>query len=141
MTLYLETSLLVAALLNEAHSLRTQTWLSEQPQTTLAISPWVTTEFSSALAAKLRNRHITPEERLDALAAFANLAQATFETLPIETKNFAEAARLADHYKLGLRSADALHLAICASQNATICTLDKRLAEAGPELGVKTILV
>ena len=39
------------------------------------------------------------------------------------------------------RAADALHLAICADHGATLCTLDRRLADAGPALGVKTTLL
>jgi len=39
------------------------------------------------------------------------------------------------------RAGDALHLAICADHGATLCTLDRRLGEAGPALGVKTTLL
>jgi predicted nucleic acid-binding protein len=41
---------------------------------------------------------------------------------------------------LGLRAGDALLLAICADHGATLCKLDCRLSEAGPVLGVKTML-
>ncbi|MDE2464494.1 MAG: PIN domain-containing protein, partial [Alphaproteobacteria bacterium] len=51
------------------------------------------------------------------------------------------AARLADQHALGLRAGDALHLAICADHGATLCTLDRRLGEAGPALGVKAELL
>ena len=54
---------------------------------------------------------------------------------------FRTAARFADQHALGLRARDALHLAICADQGATLCTLDRRLSEAGPALGVKTMLL
>jgi uncharacterized protein len=54
---------------------------------------------------------------------------------------FRTAARFADQHALGLRAGDALHLAICADHGATLCTLDRRLSEAGPALGVKTILL
>jgi predicted nucleic acid-binding protein len=46
-----------------------------------------------------------------------------------------------DQPVLGLRAGDALHLAICADHGATLCTLDRRLNEAGPVLGVKTMLL
>ena len=45
---------------------------------------------------------------------------------------FRTAARFADQHMLGLRAGDALHLAICADHGATLCTLDRRLSEAGP---------
>ena len=54
---------------------------------------------------------------------------------------FRTAARFADQHMLDLRAGDALHLAICADHGATLCTLDRRLSEAGPALGVKTMLL
>jgi predicted nucleic acid-binding protein len=54
---------------------------------------------------------------------------------------FRTAARFADHYVLGLRAGDALHLAICSDHGATLCTLDRGLSEAGAALGVKTMLL
>jgi predicted nucleic acid-binding protein len=40
-----------------------------------------------------------------------------------------------------LRAGDALHLAICVDHGATLCTLDRRLSDAGSVLGVKTMLL
>jgi hypothetical protein len=69
------------------------------------------------------------------------LSAESFEILPISGAQFCIAARFADQYVLGLRAADALHLAIAVDHGATIVTLDQRLAEAATALGVSARLL
>jgi hypothetical protein len=101
----------------------------------------VTTEFSSALSTKLRAGHIEPAQRADALAMFTRLTTDSFAVVPISRLQFRTAARFVDQHTLGLRAGDALHLAVCADRGATLCTLDRRLSDAGSVLGIKTILL
>ncbi|SFU14532.1 type II toxin-antitoxin system VapC family toxin [Mesorhizobium sp. YR577] len=139
--LYIDTSVLVAALTKEARTDEIQSWLSQQDPNELAISDWVITEFSAALSIKLRTDQLSAEHRASALAAFVQLVSNSFNTLPISGAQFRAAARFADQYTLGLRAGNALHLAVAADNGATVVTLDKRLAEAGLPLGLKTQLL
>jgi uncharacterized protein len=139
--LYLDTSLLVAALTNEAETGRIQSWLGQQTEDDLAISDWAVTEFSSALSIKLRAGRIEPAHRAESLAVFTRLTTESFAVVPVSRLQFRTAARLANQHAPGLRAGDALHLAICADHGATLCTLDRRLDDAGSALGIKTMLL
>lgn len=138
---YLDTSLLVAALTREDETERMQEWIVAADPDELAISDWVTTEFSAALSVKLRSSRISIDERADALAAFKRYAASSFQMLGVTSRHFLAAARFADQHGSGLRAGDALHVAIAAEYGADLYTLDARLAEAGPAFGVRTHLL
>ncbi|HEY4113026.1 MAG TPA: type II toxin-antitoxin system VapC family toxin [Rhizomicrobium sp.] len=133
--------MLVAALTTEARTTDAQAWITAQRASSIAISDWVITEFSSALAIKIRTGQIDPAERSIALAKFNQLADGAFIVLVLERADFRAAAHFSDQHKLGIRGGDALHLAISSRLGLTLSTLDEDLAAAGPVLGVKTLLL
>jgi uncharacterized protein len=134
--LYVDTSVIVSALTMEADTGLSQIWLARQDTSELTISDWTATEFASALSMKLRTGALGADHRADALSAFTRLCVESFRTLPVAREDFRAAARFADQSELNLRAGDALHLAICASHGASLCTLDRRLAEAASRVGV-----
>ncbi|HEX3887477.1 MAG TPA: type II toxin-antitoxin system VapC family toxin [Phenylobacterium sp.] len=136
MSLYLDTSVLVAAITHEPSTARIQAWLAARASDELTISDWVTTEVSSALSIKLRRGDLDLAQRAAALAAFHRISADSLSAVAVLPSHFQVAAHYADRHDLTLRAADALHLAVCAAHGATLVTLDRRFAEAALQLGV-----
>ncbi|MHB8528350.1 MAG: type II toxin-antitoxin system VapC family toxin [Caulobacteraceae bacterium] len=139
--LYLDTSLLVSFLTNENHSETVRAWMARRETGELAVSAWVVVEFTSALSMKLRMGRIDADRRAQAMALFRRMVSDTFAILAVSELDFRSAANLVERQDLGVRSGDALHLAIARANGATLCTLDRRLAAAGPPLATETLLV
>ena len=138
---YLDTSLLVALITQEAGFERFQPWFENHTPGILHISNWVIAEFSAAVSIKVRVGNFTADQQSRALEIFAGLANNLLTVLPIRNAHFLHAAKLADMSWEGLRAADALHLAIAADCGAELFTLDKRMAKAGRACEVVTFLL
>lgn len=136
--IYVDTSVIVAALTQEALTARAQIWLSKQMADTLVISPWVVTEVSSALAIKVRAGSLEAAQRAEALAAWKTIQMQSLQVVIVQPSHFEMAARFVDQERLGLRAGDALHLAIAADAGYRLATFDRAMADAGIKLGVPT---
>jgi predicted nucleic acid-binding protein len=136
---YLDTSVLIAALSNEVRTGEMSAWLASRDS--LLVSSWNATEFASALSLKMRAGTIVEADREAARRGFDLLIRDTLAQVSVIPEDFEKAAQFASAHALRLRGGDALHLAIAARAGATLCTLDKRQAEAGAALGVATLLL
>lgn len=137
---YLDTSIVVSAITNEARSGEIYVWLAQLIETPF-VSGWVQAELSAALSVKMRTRTITAAENRVARQTFRELLRTNFGDVPIFASDFGRASNLAENYQMGLRGGDALHLAVAERHGATLCTLDKGQADAGRALNIETRLI
>ena len=138
--IYIDTSVIIAALTKEQSTPRVQDWLADQDADGLAISGWVVTEVSSVLALKVRAGDLNINQRAEILAAWQRMQIDNLHTVAILPIHFDLAARFIDQTELSLRAGDALHLAVASTSGYELATLDKVMAAAGPKLRVPVIV-
>jgi predicted nucleic acid-binding protein len=139
--LYLDASLAVTLITPEPHTTAARAWLAEQEPIELSVSDWVLTEVSSALSIKQRRGALDERGRVQAQRTFDELVHESFQVLDVPRVSFRHAAAMAGQPALGLRSGDALHLAIAQHHGARLCTRDDRQAEAGRRVGIDVFLL
>jgi predicted nucleic acid-binding protein len=133
---YLDTSVLTAYYCPEARTPRVQELLSRVEGPT--ISPLVEVELCCAVARKARAGSI---EESSALLIFsrlqADLAESKYRVVPIRSVEYDLAREWLTQLASPLRVLDALHMAAALSNDLTLRTADKALAEAADHFGVK----
>lgn len=127
---YLDTSLIVAALVREPGTEAAKAYLSAARDEFLLASRWIVAEFSSALALKVRTGTITGAEQAAALAIFRRFSAARLRLVDVEARDFDAAAGLCDEIAAPLRAGDALHLATCKRTGSRLATFDDGMASA-----------
>lgn len=140
MTVYIDTSVLVAYYCPETLSEKVEAFITAQRE--LAISAITEIEMFSALSRKVREKAI---DRLDAgrvTAKFiSHLDGHYFTYLPVEAHHVRLARDWIGMFKLSLRTLDALHLAIASSEGFSIVTTDRSLSKSAKGLGLSSILL
>lgn len=111
---YVDTSALVALFAHEARADALLAWLARHPRLQMCVSDWTITEFASALAMKLRRGDLDEQTMADAWLEFDNACGSLLHVAPTSSDDFGNAARLCLQVDSGLRSGDALHLAVAS---------------------------
>jgi uncharacterized protein len=137
---YVDTSVVVAALVPEIQTQVALGWIAKQSDA-LSISPWVTTEVSSALSRKVRTGRLLEADRNKALREYENLILPAMSMVSISRDDYLVAARIANDHGVGIRAPDALHLAVAVQRGLTLCTFDKHLVEGAKSLGYAVELI
>ncbi len=140
MSVYLDASVLVPAILNEPGSATVDAFFA-QARTELLVSDFAAAEVASALSRLVRMRTIDSRAADLCLSAFDSFRAEAAIVLEVESSDVRLASVLVRRFELMLRAPDALHLAICRRVDAPLITLDGRLAKAAAELGVPATLL
>ena len=135
--IYLDTSVLLAAVLDEPNSEAARGLLSRHDE--LSGSDWLMTEVASALGIKDRTGRLAPGGRQRALAACRAVLANSVTMLEVTGATCRAATALIECSSL--RGGDALHLAVAKAHGAVVWTLDQGMAEAGQALGLDTRLL
>lgn len=135
MSLYLDASVLLSIVNDEQPSKAVERFLAEAG-TSLWVSEFASAEVASAFSRLVRMGNLTSERAQDGLVAYDGWVAVEANAVDVEGRDVRLATSLVRRFDLMLRAPDALHLAICRRLNATIATLDRRLAVTARALDI-----
>lgn len=137
---YFDTSILAPLVFPESTSAAIERLIRSLPAEELATSHLARIEFSSSMARRVRMREIAPSDAVRADKQFEAVIGSSFAVLTPTAAEFDLSKRYLQRYETGLRTADALHLAIAATNGAsTIYSLDEGMRKAGRLLGLPVV--
>lgn len=136
---YLDTSIAVALLIPEVKTASIRQWFATASDSIVS-ADWIVTEFASALSIKQRRGDITAPLARAVWREFDFFREAGLRLVPVTRDAFEEAGRLARDSASGLRSGDALHLAVALELGASsLATADTVLEANARKHGLTTI--
>ncbi len=136
---YVDTSALVALIVNEPHSAAVSSWYAAS-KAELVSAAWCVPEFASALGIKQRTGQLDAEQAGQAWERFQRLAANDLQLLPVALEHFHRAAMLTLDAASALRAGDALHLACAELAGAKgLVTLDAVMARNAQRLKIRPV--
>lgn len=134
---YFDTSFIAPLFLPEPDSARVEKLVRSLRAGSLAISHWTHVEFASLLGRRVRMKDLSERQAAQALALFEQVAADSYHVLLPAANDFDLAVRLLENRRAGLRSGDALHLAVAQNHDAEhFYTLDASLLKAAALYGI-----
>ena len=136
MTVYLDTSVVVAFLIDEPSSEAARAWFRRVEEDVI-VADLAAVEFAAGISRWLRTGRIDVGQAEFALASF-DMLRAQCLAYAHGRDDFALAELIARDFTTKLSAPDALHLASAKNAGATLATFDARLIEAARAQGVET---
>jgi predicted nucleic acid-binding protein len=140
LSVYLDASVILPTLIEEAASVLVDRFMEELDDD-LIVSEFAAAEVASALSRLVRTGLLDGQDASRRLADFDAWRAAAARDLDLQASDVRLANVFVRRFDLMLRAPDALHTAVCRREDHLLVTLDKRLATAALELGVRTRLL
>jgi uncharacterized protein len=140
LSIYPDTSVVVALVTRDALTKRALAWLETEPGA-FVLSDFSGAEFASAIGIKLRRGELTRSEAEGAFTRYDSLVASMGPASRLRTEDVAQVALWLRRLDLVLRTPDAIHLAIASKRGLPVATFDKGMATAADILGVSCILI
>ena len=135
---YLDTSVLVALLTDDALSDRADAMLANRLPV-LLVSDFAGAEFASAVARRVRMGALGEAVAREVFANFDAWTRRATQLVEIAPVDVALAAVFLRRLDLTLRTPDALHIAAAQRLGACLATLDERMVACAQALGVAVV--
>lgn len=137
---YIDTSVLAAYYCPEKNSNKVEKIMTVAKR--LCISHLTEVELASALSRKIRERKLEKVQASQILAIFSShIQQGIYLWQAIEYQHYQLAKAWIEQFSLPLRTLDALHLAIAATNQLNLLTADKQLMQSASLLNIKVTLI
>ena len=140
MSVYLDASAILPILIDEPGSAVVDQFIS-QLDDELIISEFAAAEVASALSRLVRTGRLDIDDASRRLSDFDAWRAAASRDLDLQASDVRLANIFVRRFDLMLRVPDALHAAVCRREDHLLVTMDRRLAVAALELGVRTKLL
>ena len=140
MTAYLDASAILPILVEEPGSEAVDDFITTSGGD-IIISEFAAAEVASALSRLVRTGILDIADATARLADFDAWRTAATSDLDMQASDIRLANVFVRRFDLLLRAPDALHAAACRRQDLVLVTLDKRLAAAAEELGIRARLL
>jgi predicted nucleic acid-binding protein len=138
-TVYLDTSVIIALIAEEPASESVRNWFRNATDRVI-VSDLVRLEFSAFISRAVRTNRFDTDQAAAALGSFDELRRAC-DTLEHTPSDFSRADELIREFSMKLAAADALHLASALAANVSLLTLDRRLRDAAGSKDLATLAV
>jgi predicted nucleic acid-binding protein len=135
-TVYLDTSVVVAILIDEPSSEIARAWFRRLADDDVIVADLAAVEFAAGISRWLRMGRIDVGQAEFALASF-DMLRAQCLSYAHGRDDFALAELIARDFATKLLAPDALHLASAKNAGATLATFDARLADAARMQGIE----